>query len=112
MGTLDRVNVDEVCALIRHMDAASVRRVNVECVERIKYLRKVQTRQIAATLEPGDRVTIVRGIKPQYMIGVRGRIKRVLQTKVEVEFDPGQYLGRFAGSTSVRVPISCLRKED
>lgn len=106
MGTLDRVNVDEVCALIRNMDAASVRRVNAECVERIKYLRGVEARRVAATLERGTRVRVKPGIKPKYMVGLRGKIVNVLQTKAEVEFDEGQDTGRFG--RFVRVPISCL----
>lgn len=109
MSYLSDVNVDEVCALVRQMDAKQCRRVNAEVVERIKYLRRVETRKVAATLEKGTRVKVVRGIKPQYMIGVTGRVLRVLQTKVEVELDPGQYLGRFQGAATLRIPISCLK---
>jgi hypothetical protein len=72
---------------------------------RRKQVRYIEAHRIGCTLNGGDRVEITT-IRPRYMIGEKGTIVKVNQTRAEVRMD--NQCGRFG--TSLTIPLTCLRK--
>jgi hypothetical protein len=67
-------------------------------------------------LEVGDRVQVRTDapLRPKYILGATGTVRKVNQTTATVVFDPGQYLGRFerGNHLGTRCPVGALDKID
>lgn len=81
-------------------------RIYRELVDRRKIVKTRQATALVRALRVGDRVEVIGGIKPRYIVGAQGTVRGKLQTKIEVELD--EAVGRFG--KRVRIPATCLRK--
>lgn len=75
----------------------------------IRHRADAMARILAAGLEPGDRVRLVR-IKPKYLAGATATVvSRPEGERVELSIDDGEFVGRFNGEV-VRAHISSVER--
>lgn len=78
-------------------------------VARRRYLQDVKGAQNQQEFVAGTRVRIISGIRPKYLIGLTGTVADDHASRsgdLMVEFDSGQFTGRFGHRVSI--PASCL----
>lgn len=83
-------------------------RIAREVYDRRKIVAGMRARATVRALRVGDKVRLVRNIKPRYLVGLTGTVKGKLQTKIDIVIDEGQDTGRFG--RTLRTPASCVEK--
>lgn len=95
------MNVLEVLAALRGLNAEELRNVNTAAVSLIRANRQLDSVKMAMAVRVGD-IYMLDGIRPKYLNGQKVRITEVRRTKVVVE----------NATTQDRigiVPVSCLK---
>lgn len=59
-------------------------------------------------LKPNDRVKVIGDIRPQYLVGLYGKVKQVNKTTVSIDFEDPTLARRYA--RGVRMPLACVEK--
>lgn len=72
-------------------------------VEAIADRKALLARQVARTLKHGDTVRVVGDLRPRYLIGLTGKVERVNQKTVTMNFDDPEAARRYRAG--VRMPI-------
>lgn len=63
-----------------------------------------------ATLRAGDKV-ILSGLRPKAINGLICTVGKINRTRVYVDMPTDSRAGRFSGSKSIGVPLSCVTKQ-
>lgn len=87
-------------------------------IERNKEVRRARALSAAAALEPGDRVQVIEGIRPQYMVGHVGQIAMPPENSrrqhkagfIWVDFGRRIQGPRRAWGPLICMPAGCLKK--
>lgn len=88
--TLKFDTVMKMVSLIRKADEEQLLTLNKEIVAQLQYLRRQKAVEVKMRLTPGEtRVRIAEGIKPRYLIGLRGLVEEITGDKVTVKLDCG-----------------------
>ena len=78
-----------------------------QIVEMVRLRRETIASVMISGLRPGQRVRIIGGIRPAYLVGVVGTVDRTEGKTVHVRFDvPARRYGR--NGRSVGIPASCV----
>jgi hypothetical protein len=73
--------------------------------------RRVQVAsRLRYKLNTGDRVRVVGALRPKYLIGLIGVVKRVNQTTITIDFEEPEKARRYA--RGVRMPLEFVEKID
>ena len=78
----------------------------------IEHAIKRRKRTQLVAFRPGQKVKLTGEVRPQYLVGATATVKRVNKTRVVVDFDPGQQLGRFGSGRDVTCPPAILEPVD
>lgn len=74
----------------------------------IKERRDQLASRLRFKLRPGDRVRVVGDLRPRYLIGLIGVVKRINQTTISIDFEDPASAGRY--SAGVRMPLEHVEK--
>jgi hypothetical protein len=81
-----------------------------EHLREIEYAIKRRQRAKGAAFRSGQRVKLNDSVRPQYLIGTSGVVRKVNQKRCVVDFDTDQNLGRFAPGIGITVPFDMLEE--
>jgi hypothetical protein len=77
---------------------------------RHRIVQQQRAAETAAQLRTGDRIRVVGRIKPKYLIGCEGTVKRIAGDKAFVDATGEFGWGRYGRSADLGVPLSCVEK--